>query len=159
LFGACALTPEERLQREGITLPAAHPVVANYVMTVRTGSLLFVSGHGPFVEGKPAYTGKLGADITFETGQEAAAAVVLNMLATLKAELGELSRISRFVKLTVFVNATPDFTKHHLVADGATDLLVKAFADSGRPARSTVGVACLPLDFAVEIDAVVEVRD
>ena len=128
-------------------------------MTVRTGSLLFVSGHGPIVEGKPAYTGKLGADITFETGQEAAAVVVLNMLATLKAELGELSRISRFVKLMVLVNATPDFTKHHLVADGATDLLVKAFADSGRPARSTVGVASLPLDFAVEIDAVVEVRD
>jgi enamine deaminase RidA (YjgF/YER057c/UK114 family) len=153
------MTPEDTLEREGIRLPTPHPVVANYVMTVRTGSLLFVSGHGPFVDGKPAHTGRLGASMTVESGQKAAETVILNLLGTLKAELNELSRVSRFVKLLVFVNATPDFTEHHLVANGATDVLVRAFGETGRPARSAVGVASLPLGFAVEIDAVVEVRD
>lgn len=153
------MTPEERLEGEGLRLPAAQPVVANYAMTVRTGSLLFVSGHGPFVDGKPAHMGKLGADVTVENGQKAAAAVMLNLLGTLKAELGELSRISRFVKLLVFVNATPDFAQHHLVANGATDLLVKAFGEPGRPTRSAVGTASLPFNFAVELEAVVELRD
>jgi enamine deaminase RidA (YjgF/YER057c/UK114 family) len=152
------MTPEEALEREGLTLPTPHPPAANYFMTVRTGSLLFASGHGPFVNGKPAHTGKLGADLTVESGQRAAKTVMLNLLATLKAELKELSRVSRFVKLLVFVNATPDFAEHHLVANGATDLLVKAFGDTGRPTRSTIGVASLPFDFAVEIEAVVEIR-
>jgi len=82
---------------------------------------------------------------------------MLNILGTLRSELGELSRIERFVKLLVFVNATAEFTEHHLVANGATDLLVKVFGDRGRPARSAVGMASLPFDFAVEIEAVVEV--
>ncbi|TME83873.1 MAG: RidA family protein [Chloroflexi bacterium] len=153
------MTPEERLQREGLALPAPHPLVANYARTVRTGSLLFVSGHGPFVDGQPAYMGKLGAEVTVENGQKAAATVMLNLLGTLKAELGELSRVSRFVKLLVFVNATPDFAEHHLVANGATDLLVKAFGDFGRPTRSAVGTASLPFNFAVELEAIVELRD
>ena len=84
---------------------------------------------------------------------------MMNILGTLKAELTELSRIARFVKLLVFVNASPDFAEHHVVADGATDLLVKAFGDAGRPTRSAIGVASLPLNFSVEIEAVVEVRD
>ena len=84
---------------------------------------------------------------------------MMNILGTLKSELGELSRISRFVKLQVLVNATPDFAQHHLVADGATDLLVRVFGEIGRPARSAVGVASLPFDFSVEIEAVVEVSD
>ncbi len=151
-------TPERILEREGRTLPTTHPVVANSAMTVRA-ELLFVSGHGPFVDGRPAHTGKLGVDVTIEGGQEAADTVTMNLLGPLKAELGELSRISRFVKLLVFVNASSDFAQHHLVADGATNLLVKVFGDIGRPARSAVGVASLPLNFAVEIEAVVEVRD
>ncbi len=84
------MTPEQVLASEGITLPGAHPVVANYVKTVRAGSLVFVAGHGPFVDGKPAHTGKLGTDVSIEAGQEAAGAVILNMLGTLKVELGEL---------------------------------------------------------------------
>ncbi|HVR89256.1 MAG TPA: RidA family protein [Candidatus Limnocylindria bacterium] len=152
------MTPEEVIEREGMTLPVAHPVVANYVKTVRVGSLLFVAGHGPFVDGKPAHTGKLGAEVTVEAGQKAAEVVIMNILGTLKAELGELSRISRFVKLLVFVNATPDFSEQHLVANGATDLLVKVFGDIGRPARSAVGMGSLPFNFSVEIEAVVEVR-
>jgi enamine deaminase RidA (YjgF/YER057c/UK114 family) len=153
------MTPEEALERAGLTLPTPHPAVANYVMTVQTGSLLFVSGHGPFVDGPLAHTGKLGDGVTVESGQKAAETVMLNLLATLKADLKELSRVSRFVKLLVFVNATPDFAEHHLVANGATDLLVKAFGHMGRPARSAVGVGSLPFDFSVEIEAVVEVHD
>lgn len=153
------MSPEEVLEREGLTLQVAHPVVANYVPTVRTGSLVFVSGHGPFVEGKPAHMGKLGFDLTVEDGRKAAETVLLNILGTLKGELGELSRISRFVKLLVLVNAALDFSQHHLVADGATDLLVKVFGETGRPARSAVGLASLPFNFSVEIEAVVEVRD
>jgi len=149
--------PEEALERAGITLPAEHPVVANYAKTVQVGPLLFVAGHGPFVDGRPAHTGKLGADLGVLGGRTAAEAVMLNILGTLRSELGELSRIERFVKLLVFVNATAEFTEHHLVANGATDLLVKVFGDRGRPARSAVGMASLPFDFAVEIEAVVEV--
>ena len=153
------MNPEERLEGEGLTLPTSHPPVANYASTVRTGALLFVSGHGAFADGKPIHTGKLGSDVTVEGGQRAAEAVVLNILGTLKTELGELSRISRFVKLLVLVNATPDFAEHHLVANGATDLLVRVFGDIGRPARSAIGMGSLPFNFAVEIEAVVEVRD
>lgn len=149
--------PEELLERAGLTLPAEHPVVANYAKTVRVGSLLFVAGHGPFVAGRPAHTGKLGADLGLDDGRRAAEAVMLNILGTLRSELGELSGIERFVKLLVFVNATATFTEHHLVANGATDLLVSVFGDRGRPARSAVGMASLPFDFAVEIEAVVEV--
>ena len=152
------MTPEERISAAGLRLSAAHPVVANYVKCVRVGSLLFVSGHGPFVDGQPAHTGKVGADLSLEQGQEAARAVTLNILGTLKAELGELSRVARFVKLLVMVNAVPEYDRHHLVADGATDLLVEVFGDLGRPARSALGVGSLPMNFAVEIEAVVEVR-
>lgn len=153
------MKPEQVLEREGLTLPMTHPVVANYEKTVRTGLLLFVSGHGPFVDGEPAYTGRLGDDVTVESGRAAAETVMMNIFGTLKMELGELSRISRFVKLLVLVNATPDFAEHHIVADGATDLLVKVFGDNGRPARSTAGMASLPFNFSVEIEAIVEVRD
>lgn len=153
------MTPEELVEAAGLDLAAAHPVVANYVKTVRVGSLLFVSGHGPFVGGRVAHTGKVGADLDLEAGRAAAQAVMLNILATLKAELGELSRIVRFVKLLVMVNATPEYDQHHLVADGATDLLVKVFGESGRTARSAIGVGSLPMNFAVEIEAIVEVID
>ena len=152
------MSPEERIQEAGFKLSAAHPVVANYVKTVRVGSLLFISGHGPFVDGKAAHTGKVGADLNLEEGQAAAQAVILNILGTLKAELGELSRIARFVKLLVMVNSTPEYDQHHLVANGATDLLVKAFGEIGQPARSAIGVGSLPMNFAVEIEAIVEVR-
>ena len=153
------MSPEERIREAGLQLSAAHPVVANYVKTVRVGSLLFVSGHGPFVDGKAAHTGKVGADLTLQEGQAAAQAVILNILGTLRAELGELSRIVRFVKLLVMVNAIPEYDQHHLVANGATDLLVRIFSDIGRPARSAIGVGSLPMNFAVEIEAIVEVRD
>jgi enamine deaminase RidA (YjgF/YER057c/UK114 family) len=153
------MTPEEVLQREGLELPVAHPVAGNYVLCAKSGSLVFVAGHGPFVNGKPAHTGKVGRDLSVESARKAAEVVMMNILSSLKIELGELSRITRFVKLLVLVNAVEDFTQHSAIADGATDLLVMVFGDSGRPARSSVGAASLPFNISVEIEAVVEVRD
>jgi enamine deaminase RidA (YjgF/YER057c/UK114 family) len=139
-------------------LPAPNVPVGNYVMAVRSGDLLFLSGHGAFEDGRPVLTGRLGETMTSEQGARAAETVMLNLLATIRAELGgDLSRLARVVKVVVFVNSAPDFTEQHLVANGATDLLARVFGDAGRPARSAVGVAALPLGFAVEIEAIVEV--
>jgi enamine deaminase RidA (YjgF/YER057c/UK114 family) len=151
------VTPEEGLARAGFALPQVNTPVGNYVMAARSGSLLFVSGHGAFDGGTPVHTGRLGADLCTEDGRLAAEAVMLNLLATVRAELGSLSAVARVVKVVVFVNSTAGFTEQHLVANGATDLLVRTFGnDVGRPARSAVGVAALPLGFAVEIEAVLE---
>ena len=153
------MSPEEILHAEGNELPVPNPAVANYVRAVRVGSLLFVSGHGPFVDGKPAHVGKLGSQLTVEEGRKAAEQVTINILATLKAELGELSKVKRIVKLLVMINATPEFTEHPKVADGSTDLLVKLYGDAGRPARSAVGMQSLPFNIAVEIECIFEVQN
>jgi enamine deaminase RidA (YjgF/YER057c/UK114 family) len=151
------VTPEEALEQAGFALPEVNTPVANYVMAVRTGSLMFLSGHGAFDGGTPVHTGRLGADLGTEDGRLAAEAVMLNLLATVRAELGSLSAVARVVKVVVFVRSTPGFTEQHLVANGATNLLVRTFGNTiGRPARSAVGVAALPLGFAVEIEAVLE---
>jgi enamine deaminase RidA (YjgF/YER057c/UK114 family) len=154
------MTPEATLERDGVVLPTRHPAVGTYVMAAQTGSLLFVSGHGAFDGDGPIHTGRLGEDLSTAVGAIAAEEVMLNLLATVKAEVGVLSRVARFVKVVVFVNSAPDFTEQHLVANGATDLLVRTFGDRiGRPARSAVGVAALPLGFAVEIEAVIELAE
>ena len=140
-----------------LLLPAANVPVGSYAMAVRTGDLLFLAGHGAFEDGRPVHTGRLGETMTTEQGARAAEAVMLNLLATARADLGDLSRVARVVKVVVFVNSTPDFTEQHLVANGATDLLARVFGPAGRPARSAIGVSALPLGFAVEIEAVVEI--
>jgi enamine deaminase RidA (YjgF/YER057c/UK114 family) len=151
------VTPEERLERAGIPLPQVNEPVANYVMAAGTGSLLFLSGHGAFDGGRPVHTGRLGEELSTEEGRLAAETVMLNLLATVRAELGTLSAVARVVKVVVFVSSTPAFTEQHVVANGATDLLVDAFGEEvGRPSRSAIGVAALPLGFAVEIEAVLE---
>jgi enamine deaminase RidA (YjgF/YER057c/UK114 family) len=139
-----------------LVLPAPTAPVGSYVMAVRTGDLLFVSGHGAFEGGRPVHTGRLGETMTTEQGARAAEAVMFNVLATIRSELGDLSRVARLVKVVVFVNSTPEFTEQHLVANGATDLLARIFGSEARTARSAIGVAALPLGFAVEIEAVVE---
>ena len=149
---------EELLRAEGLELPAAPSPVANYVPAVRAGNLVFLSGHGPMRDGKATVTGKLGAGLDVEQGRQAAVAVTLNLLASLKAEIGDLDRVKRIVKLLVMVNAAPDFRDHPAVANGCTDLLVKLYGDAGRPARSAVGMSSLPFDIAVEIEGVVEVE-
>jgi enamine deaminase RidA (YjgF/YER057c/UK114 family) len=122
---------------------------------VTVGELVFVSGHGPYRDGEFAYVGKLGRDLDVATGQESAQLVMLNLLASLKAEIGELDRVRRVVKLLVLVNSDPEFAEQHLVANGASDLLVEVFGEEiGRHARSAVGMAALPFGISVEIEGI-----
>ncbi len=154
-------SPETRLSDMGITLPAPAAPIANYVPAVQTGNLLFMSGQlclGP--DGKLAerHKGKIGAGVSAETGAEAARLCAINLLAQAKAALGDLSRIARCVKLTGFINAAPDFGGLAPVMNGASDLMVAVLGDAGRHARSTVGMAVLPLEAAVEVEAIFEIR-
>jgi enamine deaminase RidA (YjgF/YER057c/UK114 family) len=150
-------TPEERLQQLGVTLPSPAVPVAAYIPCVRTGNLVYVSGQIPAVEGKPTHVGHLGADVDLEAGRAAARTCAINVLAALKAELGELSQVRRVVKVTGFVASTPEFTDHPKVVNAASELFGEAFGDAGRHARAAIGVAALPLGVPVEVDAIVEV--
>lgn len=149
-------TIDDNLARLGIVLPTPAPPAANYVPFMRTGALLFTAGQLPLRDGKLAASGLLGRDLATAEGREAAKWCAVNILAQAKAALGSLDSIARVVKITVFVASTPDFTEHHLVANGASDLLVEVLGDKGRHARSAVGVAALPLNAAVEVEAVIE---
>jgi enamine deaminase RidA (YjgF/YER057c/UK114 family) len=150
-------TPEERLRQLGVDLPAPAAPVAAYVPTVRTGNLVYVSGQVPTVEGKPTHLGHLGADVDLAAGRAAARTCAINVIAALKAELGELSQVRRIVKLTGFVASTPDFTDEPEVLNAASELFGEVFGDAGRHARAAVGVAALPLGVPVEVEAIVEV--
>ncbi|GAA2887542.1 RidA family protein [Nonomuraea rubra] len=150
-------SPEQRVEELGFTLPSPAKPAGSYLPAVRTGDLLYTSGQVPVVEGKLHQTGKLGVDLGVDEGKAQARICVLNALAALKAELGELSRVRRIVKLTVFVASAPDFTEQPQVANGASDLLAEVFGDQGRHARSAVGVASLPLDAPVEVELIAEV--
>ena len=152
--------PENRLAELGLELPKAPSPIANYVPAVRTGNLLYLSGSGPAArpDGTPP-RGKLGRDLTIEEGYGAARLVGLNLLARLKAELGDLDRVKRVIKLLAMVNSSPDFNQPPAVANGCSDLLVDVFGDKGRHARSAVGMATLPNDIPVEIEMIVEVED
>jgi enamine deaminase RidA (YjgF/YER057c/UK114 family) len=150
-------TPEERLEQLGVTLPAPAAPVAAYVPCVRTGNLVYVSGQVPLVDGTPSHLGRLGAGVDLETGAAAARRCAINVLAALKAELGELSRVRRVVKVTVFVAGEPDFGDQPKVANGASELFGEVFGEAGTHARAAVGVAALPLGVPVEVDAIVEV--
>jgi len=148
---------EKRLLELGLALPPAPAPVANYVPTVITGSLLFVSGQISRGGDGTTLTGKLGAGVDVAKGREAARICALNILAQADAALGNLDRIVRVVKLTGFVNAAPNFVDHPQVVNGASDLLVEVLGDRGRHTRSAVGVAGLPLDAAVEVEAILEI--
>lgn len=151
---------ERKLEALGLSLPPIPQPVANYVPLVRTGNLLFVSGHGPGVvtDGKLSFIqGKLGKDLDVEQGYDAARQVMLNVLQSVKQELGDLDKVKRVVKLLGFVNCTPDFPDQPKVINGASDLLVELFGERGRHARSAVGMQQLPFGIAVEIEMVVEV--
>lgn len=151
-----AETAESRLKSLGVELHAIPAPAANYVPTVRVGNLLFLSGQ---VSGNPSakFTGKLGHNMTVEQGQEAARVCAVNLLSNLKAALGDLEKVRRIVKLTGFVNCTLDFEDAHKVINGCSDLLTDVFGERGKHARSAVGMASLPLGFAVEVEAIVEV--
>ncbi|RWN59906.1 RidA family protein [Mesorhizobium sp.] len=151
-------TIEKRLSDLGVTLPVAAAPAANYVPYCRSGNLLFIAGQLPLSEGKLQASGLLGRDVDIAIGQEAAKYCAINILAQAKAALGDLEKIRRVVKITVFVASTPDFFEQHLVANGASDLLVAVLGDPGKHARAAVGAASLPLNAAVEIEAIFEVE-
>jgi enamine deaminase RidA (YjgF/YER057c/UK114 family) len=148
---------ETRLAETGDSVPAVAAPAANYLPWMRTGKLIFTAGQLPFVDGKLFRTGLLGRDLDTETGRQAAHYCALNLIGVLKAACdGDLDRIARIVKITVFVASRPDFQEQHLVGNGASDLLVGAFGDIGKHARSAVGMAVLPLNAPVEVEAIAE---
>jgi enamine deaminase RidA (YjgF/YER057c/UK114 family) len=146
----------DKLRELNITLPAASTPAAAYVPFVRSGNLLFVSGHIARKDGKPL-AGQLGAQMTTEQGKEAAQSIAIDLLGTMHAALGDLNKVKRIVKLMVLVNSAPNFTEQHLVANGASELLGKVLGDAGPHARSAFGAAQIPLGSCVEIDLIAEV--
>ena len=146
----------EKLKSLNITLPKLDPPVAAFVPFVRTGNLLFISGHIAKKDNKP-WTGKLGADVTTAEGKQAAKAIAIDLLATLQAAVNDLNNVRRIVKLLVLVNSAPTFTEQHLVANGASELFIEVFGrDCGAHARSAFGVAQIPLGSCVEIELIAE---
>jgi len=146
----------ERLSVLDIALPELQPPAAAFVPFVRTGDLVFVSGHIAKKDGKP-WTGQLGRQITTEQGQRAARGIAIELMATLQAAVGDLNKIRRIVKLMVLVNSAPTFTEQHLVANGASELFAAVFVTAGAHARSAFGVAQIPFGSCVEIELIAEV--
>lgn len=151
------MSVEERLRELGIELPEPPPPVGNYIGAVTVGNLVFLSGHGPRSASGEYSSGKIGGELTPEQGQEEARQVGLNMLATLRAEIGDLDRVRRVVKVLGMVNVAPDFRNHPKVIDGFSDLMVEVFGEKGRGARSAVGMGSLPFQIPVEVEMIVEI--
>jgi enamine deaminase RidA (YjgF/YER057c/UK114 family) len=149
-------TPEERLAELGLSVPEVATPVAAYVPAVRSGNQVFTSGQLPMRAGELMATGKVGAQVTEEEAYACAQQCALNAIAAINAQVGDLSLVKRVVKVVVFVASAPDFTAQPKVANGASDLFGNVFADAGVHARSAVGVAVLPLDAPVEVEAIVE---
>ena len=146
----------DRLKELGIELPPLAIPAAAYVPFVRTGHLVFLSGHIAKRDGK-AWVGQLGRDVDTATGKQAARAVAIDLLGTLHAAIGDLNKVERIVKVTSLVNSTPDFTEHHLVTNGCSDLLGEVFAEKGAHARAAFGVAQIPMGSCVEIELIAQV--
>jgi enamine deaminase RidA (YjgF/YER057c/UK114 family) len=148
---------DQRLQELGITLPPVFPPAGNYLGCVVDNGIVHVGGHGPII-GESIIRGKVGADLSLEEGRQAARVTALSILATLRAELGDLDRIARIVKVFGMVNVAPGFNRTPAVIDGCSDLLVEVFGEAGRHTRSAVGLAELPFDIAVEIELTARLR-
>ncbi|EJF87222.1 RidA family protein [Bartonella rattimassiliensis] len=148
---------EKNLEKFGIILPEATTPLANYITTSQSGNQLFISGQLPLIDGKPVAIGKVGAIVNTEQAKKASETCAISILAQLKAILGDLNKIKRVVKITVFVAVNSDFTDIPFVADGASDLFVNILGEIGKHARSAVGVASLPMDVPVEVEAIVEI--
>jgi len=149
-------TPEEALAELGLTVPDVVPPVAAYVPALRTGDHVFTSGQLPMRDGALMAAGKVGGEVTAEEAYECAKQCAVNAIAALKAEVGDLSRVKRIVKVVAFVASTPDFTGQPGVANGASELLGHVFGEAGKHARSAVGVPVLPLDAPVEVELIAE---
>lgn len=149
---------EARLKELGLELPPAPAPIANYLRYVQVENLLFMAGHGPNRAGGPVYAGQVGADVSVETGYEAARSTALNLLASCKEALGDLDRVKRVVKVLGMVNSAPGFGDQPKVINGFSDLMVELYGDAGRHARSAVGMAGLPGGIPVEIEMILEVE-
>ncbi len=149
--------PEQRLADLGITLRQPGPPVANYVHAVRSGNMVYLAGHGPRKPEGDWLTGKVGHDIDIEAGYAAARLTGINLLSSLKAEIGDLRRVRRIVKVLGMVNSAVTFTEQPSVMNGFSDLMVEVFGERGRHARSAVGMAALPFNIPVEIEMIVEI--
>ena len=159
--GCPQVDPDANLEALGIVLTPPPQPIANFVPAVRVGKLMYLSGNGPRLANGSFITGKLGSkpgQLTVDVGYQAARVTMINQLAVLKAELGELKKVKRIVKVFGMVNSDPDFTDHPRVINGGSDLLVEVFGECGKHARSAVGMVSLPFNIAVEIDMVVELR-
>lgn len=152
-------TPEDKLKEKGIVLNTPGKPVANYVNAVRVGNLLYLAGKGPTKPDGSNITGKVGKDLTIEQGYEAAKLTAINHIAVLKAELGDLKKVKRIVKVLGMVNCTEDFKDQPKVVNGYSDLMVEIFGDKGKHARSAVGMYALPSNIAVEVEVIVEIED
>jgi enamine deaminase RidA (YjgF/YER057c/UK114 family) len=150
---------DQALLSSGISLPTPPAPAGSYVPVVTSGKLAFVAGQIPLEAGQVKFKGKVGRDIPIEAGQEAARLCTINGLAQLKAALGSLDRIERIVKVTGFVNCEPSFADQPKVINGASDLLVQIFGEKGRHVRAAVGVSSLPLESAVEVEFIVEIKE
>ncbi|MDX2039430.1 MAG: RidA family protein [Isosphaeraceae bacterium] len=150
---------DARIEELGLTLPPAPKPVATYLTAVRHGNLLYVSGHGPLRPDGTMHTGRLGDNLDIEGGQAAARQTGLAILATLRSHLGTLDKVVRLIKVLGMVNSAPDFGDQPKVINGFSDLMVEVFGESGRAARSAVGMGALPGGIAVEIEAIFEIRD
>lgn len=150
---------EKKLTELGIALPTPAAPVANYVGFVKSGNMVFVSGQLPFVDGKLAYQGKVGLEVSVDDAKKAARACAIGILAQLKVACeGNLDRVVKCVKLGIFVNGDANFKDHPAVANGASDLMVEALGDAGKHARAAVGSGSLPFGVAVEVDAIFEIK-
>lgn len=146
----------DRLKELGITLPPVATPAAAYVPFVRTGNLVYLSGHIAKRDGKP-WTGQLGRDLDTATGRQAARAIAIDLLGTLHAAVGDLDKVERIVKVMSLVNSTPDFIEHHLVTNGCSELFAEVFGERGTHARSAFGVAQIPTGACVEIELIAQV--
>ncbi len=151
------MTAEQKLNKLGLTLPQPNKPGANYLPAVRTGNLLYISGHGPYNDGITKISGKVGRELNTEEGYQTARNVTLNCLATIKATIGDLDKVKRFVKLLGMVNCTNDFKEQPKVINGCSDLLVAIFGDAGKHSRSAVGMQALPNQIPVEIEMILEI--
>jgi enamine deaminase RidA (YjgF/YER057c/UK114 family) len=149
---------EEKLKSMGLSLPEPMEPLANYVTAVVDGELLYTSGAGCFERGKAKYQGKVGAEVSLEEGYDAAKITALNLLSTIKAKIGDLDRVQKVIKLLGFVNSAPDFHRQPEVINGASDLLVELFGETGKHARSALGTSNLPMNIPVEIEMIVRIK-
>lgn len=155
---AQAVDPNQRLLELGIQLPEMKAPIANYAKAVQTGNLLYLSGHIPDEVAGKKTRGKLGVQLNVDEGREAARLTAISLLSTLQYYAKNLKNVKRIVKVTGMVNADPAFTQHPAVINGCSDLLVAVFGEAGKHARSSIGMSSLPLDAAVEIEMIVELK-